>query len=168
MTDPDERWFADFPVDQTPLIFSHRGKEIPLGHVLLDLPHLGGCCQIGVTLGDDTEAPIPFAATLALAGAELIVNPTAATTYVGRYEKRRANLLNWCKNLNCAYLYSGAGPSESTTTAVCDGYRLICENGDVLAEHLSLNDNLDNATLIDVMPIDLEHYRDHSTWKSLF
>ena len=64
----------------------------------------------------------------------MLANLSASNITVGKADFRR--LLCQSQSARClaAYLYTAAGPGESTTDLAWDGHGLVCENGDVLAE----------------------------------
>src|SRR5262249_58459151 len=53
---------------------------------------------------------------------------------IGKSEYRRNLCAGQSGKCVAAYLYSAAGPGESTTDLAWDGYALIYENGELLAE----------------------------------
>ena len=70
----------------------------------------------------------------ALAGATVLVNLSASNITIGKAEYRRDLCAAQSARCVAAYLYSAAGPGESTTDLAWDGQALIYENGDLLAE----------------------------------
>ena len=70
----------------------------------------------------------------ALAGATVLVNLSASNITIGKAEYRRNLCASQSGKCIAAYLYSCAGPGESTTDLAWDGHALIYENGDLLAE----------------------------------
>ncbi|MBO0807298.1 MAG: NAD(+) synthase [Actinobacteria bacterium] len=110
------------------------GQTAPFGTGLLfqasDLPGL----TLGAEICEDLWVPTPPSSYLALAGATVLVNLSASNIVIGKADYRR--LLCQSQSARCvaAYLYTAAGPGESTTDMAWDGQGLICENGNVLAE----------------------------------
>ena len=110
------------------------GQQVPFGNRLLfeatDLPgfvlHLEIC--------EDLWVPLPPSTLASLAGATVIGNLSASDVTVGKADYRR--LLCASQSAKCvnAYLYSAAGPGESTTDLAWDGHALVYENGERLAE----------------------------------
>lgn len=70
----------------------------------------------------------------ALAGANVIVNLSASTEFIGKQEKRKTLISSLTSRAMCAYVYANAGKGESTSDTVFTGHNLIFENGALLAE----------------------------------
>jgi NAD+ synthase (glutamine-hydrolysing) len=87
-----------------------------------------------VELCEDIWAPIPPSTYGALAGATVLANLSASNITVGKTEYRRLLCASQSAKCIAAYLYSAAGPGESTTDLAWDGYAVIYENNDLLAE----------------------------------
>jgi len=85
-------------------------------------------------LCEDIWVPIPPSTHAALAGATVLANLSASNITVGKAEYRRSLCASQSAKCIAAYLYSAAGPGESTTDLAWDGYGLVYENGDLLAE----------------------------------
>ena len=67
-------------------------------------------------------------------GATVLANLSASNITVGKAEYRRDLCAAQSGRCIAAYLYSAAGPGESTTDLAWDGHALIYENDDLLAE----------------------------------
>ena len=82
--------------------------------------------------------PIPPSSYAALAGATVLLN-LSASQHHGR-QGRLPPRAGGGQSARClaAYLYSAAGPGESTTDLAWDGHALIAENGNMLAESRAL------------------------------
>ncbi len=78
--------------------------------------------------------PIPPSCYAALAGATVLTNLSASNITIGKAEYRRALCASQSASCIAAYLYSAAGPGESTTDLAWDGYGVIYENDELLAE----------------------------------
>lgn len=78
--------------------------------------------------------PEPRSTHAALSGAEVLLNLSASNITIGKADDRR--LLCGSQSMRCiaAYVYSAAGPGESTTDLAWDGHAGIFENGLPLAE----------------------------------
>jgi NAD+ synthase (glutamine-hydrolysing) len=90
--------------------------------------------RIGVEICEDLWAPEPPSIALALAGANIIVNPSASNELVAKADYRRDLVRIQSARLGCAYVYAGAGPTESTKDVVFGGHTLVMENGSMLVE----------------------------------
>jgi NAD+ synthase (glutamine-hydrolysing) len=87
-----------------------------------------------VEICEDVWVPIPPSTYAALAGATVLANLSASNIIVGKAEYRHDLCGGHSARCVAAYLYSGAGPGESTTDLAWDGHALIYENDDLLAE----------------------------------
>ena len=91
-------------------------------------------CVMGIEICEDLWAVNPPSGDLALAGATILLNPSASNELLGKVEYRRDLVRQQSARCLAAYLYAGAGPGESTTDLVFAGHSLIAENGALLAE----------------------------------
>jgi NAD+ synthase (glutamine-hydrolysing) len=73
-------------------------------------------------------------------GATVLANLSASNITVGKAEYRRDLCAAQSGKCIAAYLYSAAGPGESTTDLAWDGHALIYENNDLLAESERFHD----------------------------
>ena len=70
-----------------------------------------------------------------MAGAALVVNPSAGDETIGKAEYRRMMVPGpRPASLSAGNIYAGAGEGESTTDMVFSGHSMICENGVMLSE----------------------------------
>lgn len=70
----------------------------------------------------------------AVAGATLLLNPSASDEIIGKEGYRRQLVSGQSARLYCGYVYADAGEGESTTDMVYAGHNVIAENGSILAE----------------------------------
>ncbi len=118
--------------------------------------------QFGIEICEDLWAPEPPSTSHALAGASLIVNPSASNELVAKANYRRDLVRMQSARCICAYAYAGAGPTESSKDVVYGGHLLGAENGTVVAE--SDRFNLDTTELVfDIDWKKLEHDRSRNT-----
>lgn len=139
----EKRWFSSAEALTVDSVFAtelgfDEEYEIPIGNDLIF--ELNGEINIATEICEDMWAPVSVGTYLALNGAEIIINLSAATEAVGKRETRR-NLVKTlsAKNLS-GYVYVSAGESESTTDGAYPGHSLICETGSVVAENTKLFD----------------------------
>jgi len=90
--------------------------------------------RLHVEICEDLWVPIPPSTYGALAGATLLANLSASNATIGKADYRRQLCASQSGRCVAAYLYSAAGPGESTTDLAWDGHALIYENGELLAE----------------------------------
>ena len=110
------------------------GREAPFGtDLLFETPDLPGFC-LHVEICEDLWSPLPPSTDAALAGATVLANLSASNITIGKAEYRRALCAAQSGKCLAAYLYSAAGPGESTTDLAWDGHALIYESHELLAE----------------------------------
>ena len=90
--------------------------------------------SLGVEICEDVWTPIPPSTYQALAGATILANLSASNITIGKAKYRRDLCATQSGRCVSAYLYSAAGPGESTTDLAWDGHALIYENNELLAE----------------------------------
>ncbi len=109
-------------------------RDVPFGPDLLFRAEGQPLLTFHVEICEDLWVPIPPSSYAAMAGATVLVNLSASNVTVGKAEYRRQLAGNQSGRCLAAYLYSAAGPGESTTDLAWDGHALVCENGSLLAE----------------------------------
>ena len=126
------------------------GETVPFGNDLLfraGIPAAEGTGDgreqsVGETEGftlhveicEDVWTPVPPSSYAALAGATVLANLSASNITIGKANYRKDLCASQSGKCVAAYLYSAAGPGESTTDLAWDGHALIYEDGDLLAE----------------------------------
>ncbi|MBT9173631.1 MAG: Glutamine-dependent NAD(+) synthetase [Syntrophomonadaceae bacterium] len=118
-----------------PATLDFAGQQgVPFGTDLLfrvaSVPHF----TLALEICEDLWVPVPPSSFAALAGATVIANLSASNATVGKADYRRTLAATQSARCLAAYLYSAAGPGESTTDLAWDGHALIYENGQLLAE----------------------------------
>jgi NAD+ synthase (glutamine-hydrolysing) len=109
-------------------------QVVPFGpRLLFDAINVPGLV-LHLEICEDVWAPIPPSTYAALAGATVVANLSASDVTVGKADYRRMLCASQSAKCVTAYLYSAAGPGESTTDLAWDGHSLIYENGERLAE----------------------------------
>ena len=111
-----------------------HGRPIPFGADLLFAAQNLPDAVVGIEICEDLWAVNPPSGDLALAGATLLLNPSASNELLGKVGYRRDLVRQQSARCLAAYLYAGSGPNESTTDLVWAGHGLIVENGEILAE----------------------------------
>lgn len=111
-----------------------RGERVPFGNDLIFSAVNVEDFALHVEICEDVWTPIPPSTYAALAGATVLSNLSASNITVGKAEYRRDLCAAQSGKCVAAYLYSAAGPGESTTDLAWDGHALIYENNDLLAE----------------------------------
>ena len=110
------------------------GQPVPLGNDLVFQAADVEGFKLHVEICEDVWTPIPPSTYAALAGATVLANLSASNIIIGKADYRRKLCASQSGKCIAAYLYSAAGPGESTTDLAWDGHALIYENSDLLAE----------------------------------
>jgi NAD+ synthase (glutamine-hydrolysing) len=110
------------------------GEEVPFGPDLVFAASNVEGFRVHVEICEDLWTPIPPSSYAAMAGATILANLSASNITVGKAEYRRDLCAAQSGKCIAAYLYSAAGPGESTTDLAWDGHALIFENDELLAE----------------------------------
>ena len=129
----EERWFSSARSATADSAFV-LGNEVPFGDDLLfALPDEPGVV-LGVEICEDLWAPVPPSSHLAVAGATVLLCPSASPDQVGKADWRRELVKQQSGRTLSAYAYANVGVHESTTDLVFGGHLLVAENGVLLAE----------------------------------
>ncbi|MBB3587338.1 NAD(+) synthase [Sphingomonas sp. BK481] len=129
----EKRWFAS-GAGLTGLSIDLGGEPVPFGTDLIfaarDLPGF----VVHAEICEDYWAPTPPSTAGALAGALICCNLSASNIVIGKAREREMLAAAQSARAVCAYVYSAAGPGESTTEVAWDGQGLIHELGEQLAQ----------------------------------
>ncbi|HTL57214.1 MAG TPA: NAD(+) synthase [Candidatus Limnocylindrales bacterium] len=129
------------------------GNPVPFGNDLVfEAANVPGF-NLHVEICEDVWTPIPPSTYAALAGATVLANLSASNITIGKAEYRRDLCASQSGKCVAAYMYSAAGPGESTTDLAWDGHALIYENNELLAESQRFAEHEQMITA----DIDLEH-----------
>ncbi len=157
----EARYFSPAP---EPREITFCGQRVWLGKKLLfqceNIPEL----IAGVEICEDLWGPEPPSAGLARNGATVIFNASCSDEVAGKAQYRRDLARMWSGHIMGAYVYSDAGPGESTGDMVFAGHDIIAENGAVLAESGLFSTGLTIAE-IDLEKL-LQERRRNNTWMS--
>jgi NAD+ synthase (glutamine-hydrolysing) len=120
---------------------------------------------VGVEICEDLWAPQPPSAEAVLAGAKVLVNLSASDAVIGKAAWRDKLCAVQSGRLAAAYIFSAAGPGESTTDLAWDGQATIHELGELLAA----SDRFPRAAQFCAADVDLDMVRQErlrlSTWR---
>jgi NAD+ synthase (glutamine-hydrolysing) len=129
----EERWFSSAREVQGSEV-RLAGAVVPFGtDLLFALPDEPGV-TLAVEICEDLWAPIPPSSRHAVAGATVILNPSASPDLVGKAEYRRELVRQQSGRTLSAYVFANTGVHESTTDLVFGGHLLVAENGTLVAE----------------------------------
>ncbi|MGO9454188.1 MAG: NAD(+) synthase [Candidatus Binataceae bacterium] len=139
-------------------------RRVPFGTRLLFQHEEQPLLVFSAEICEDLWTPIPPSAHAALAGATVLLNLSASNITIGKADYRRELVASQSARCLAAYLYSAAGPGESTTDLAWDGHAIICENGTMLAESRRFND----APQLLCADLDLERLAQERTRQTSF
>jgi NAD+ synthase (glutamine-hydrolysing) len=110
------------------------GQKVPFGTDILFRSTGSVPMTFHVEICEDIWVPVPPSSLAALAGAEVLVNLSASNITIGKAETRKLLCASQSARTQSAYLYTAAGPGESTTDLAWDGQAGVFECGEALAE----------------------------------
>jgi len=128
------------------------------------LIELGEGAVLGIEICEDLNAPIPASSLLALNGANVIVNLSAANELAGKREARNDLVKHQSSACNCVYAYCSAGYTESTSDLAYSGHSVIVENGRILCQ----NNNVADTDYLLVQDCDLGRVKSDRLKNSTF
>ena len=134
----EDRWFSRGNQKQTEWISKKDLGLAEEGGIPVDCKFIftfDNITQIGVEICEDLMVPMSPSTTLALNGAEIILNLSASHELIGKRSYRRELVKYQSAACHCIYAFCSAGYTESTSDVVCSGHSLIAENGTILAEN---------------------------------
>ena len=113
-----------------------------------------------VEICEDVWAPTPPSTLGALAGAAVLLNLSASNVVIGKAAERETLCASQSMRCQAAYVYSAAGPGESTTDLAWDGQATIHELGALLASTARFPTDRQMAVAdVDVQRIRLDRLR---------
>ena len=108
-----------------------------------------------VEICEDLWTPTPPSTHGALAGALILCNLSASNVVIGKAEDRAMLCASQSMRCHAAYVYSAAGPGESTTDLAWDGQASIHELGALL----SMTERFPRESQMTVADVDLDRLR---------
>lgn len=150
----EKRWFASGRSVRGESI-RVAGETVPFGTDLIFAAEDVEDFVFHIEICEDLWAPAPPSDFGALAGALILANLSASNITVGKADTRKLLCSAQSARSLSAYVYSAAGPGESTTDLAWDGQACIYELGSMLAE----TDRFPTASQMCVADIDVERLR---------
>lgn len=92
---------------------------------------------------------IPPSSFGAIAGANVLLNPSSSTETVGKQEQRRYHVLSQSSRCQSAYAYCSSGPTESSSDTIMGGHDMIAEGGHMCEESARVGDGKNDRVLRD-------------------
>jgi NAD+ synthase (glutamine-hydrolysing) len=150
----EKRWFAA-GVGVTGLTLELAGQAVPFGvDIVFEASDLADF-TFHLEICEDFWAPLPPSTYGALAGALILCNLSASNIVVGKADDRELLCASQSTRCQAAYLYSAAGPGESTTDLAWDGQASIHE----LGRRLTQTDRFPAASQMAAADIDVQRLR---------
>jgi NAD+ synthase (glutamine-hydrolysing) len=151
----EPRWFKPWPAGAR-ITIQALGKDVPLGDVFFD-------CA-GVRLGFEIceDAWMAERRGAELAGADLILNPSASHFAFGKHAVRRRLVLEGSRAFGVTYLYANLLGNEAGR-AIYDGDALIASDGALVASARRFSFTEGELT---TAVVDLELTRTRQGWRS--
>lgn len=134
LTPAERRTFSTSPAEVLVTDILGDGSFVQMGIKQLFVCSSLPTFRFAVEVGQDQNAAIPPSMQAVSAGAVMICNPSATPEIIGAEQSRVLTTSARSASSLCGYILAEAGEGESTTDSVFGGHRLICENGEVLAE----------------------------------
>ncbi len=95
--------------------FTLHGQTVPFGSKLIFACENMSGFTFAVEICEDLWVPLSPSDYHAIAGANIICNPSASNDYAGKATRRERLIAAQSEKLMCAYLYSSGGTGESST-----------------------------------------------------
>ncbi|HEX4903069.1 MAG TPA: NAD(+) synthase [Acidimicrobiales bacterium] len=127
----EKRWFAPGAGIVGEQITA-AGRTVPFGTDLRFVATDHDGFDLFVEICEDYWAPTPPSSIGALAGALILANLSASNIVIGKARDRALLCASQSMRTQSAYVYSAAGPGESTTDLAWDGQGLVYELGELL------------------------------------
>jgi len=129
----EKRWFAS-GVGLEGLKIAVAGQNVPFGPDLIFAAQDLADFVFHIEICEDFWAPQPPSTSGALAGALILTNLSASNITIGKADERKMLCSAQASRCLAGYVFSAAGPGESTTDLAWDGQGSIYELGDLIAE----------------------------------
>ena len=128
----ESRWFSTgYNLLRMESNIQYAGQSVHIGSY--QVFHTGRYA-FGLEISEDLWSVTPPSSALALQGAEIIFNLSAADEGTGKHDYLRSLIAQQSARCMAGYVYSGCGYGESTTDLVFAGKAFVAENGSILAE----------------------------------
>jgi len=150
----EKRWFAS-GVGLEGLDITVAGQLAPFGVDLVFVARNTPDFIFHVEICEDFWAPTPPSTRGALAGALILCNLSASNIVVGKADERALLCASQSVRCQAAYVYTAAGPGESTTDLAWDGQATIHE----LGSQLACTQRFPRASQLAIADVDVERLR---------
>jgi NAD+ synthase (glutamine-hydrolysing) len=130
----EQRWFREGYEVPAGTTISLLGQAAPFGMDVLFASENEPNLVVGVEICEDIWVQASPSAFQSSAGATVCANLSASDFTIGKAELRHRLCWKASDPGKCAYVYTAAGPGESSADLTFDAHALIYENGACLAE----------------------------------
>ncbi len=144
----EPRWFKAWPVEVGDVFHApDTGEALPIGDLRFDL----GGIRLGFEICEDAWVANRPGASLARAGVDIILNPSASHFAFDKCDIRRRFVIEGSRAFGVSYLYANLLGNEAGR-AIYDGDAMIASGGRLVAEgaRFSFRDWLLTPAIIDV------------------
>lgn len=145
----ENRWFQGWSHGHVETFTAADGQELPIGSLLFEAEGLG---RFAVEVCEDGWKGIRPGSFYALAGAEIVVNPSASWFVLGKHRTRRNMVEQLSREDHCAYVYTSLLGCDSTRL-VFDGSVLIAVEGRTVCEGRRLLFDTDHELIDTVLDL---------------
>lgn len=131
LQDGESRWFASAVTIPAGSTVTVAGQTAPIGtsHIFRTEEF-----SFGIEVGSEAASPTPAGADMAVAGAEIILNPCSWNEEVGRHNWIKTSIAQQSSRYRSGYMFANSGWGESTSNATYSGYAAVAECGTIIAE----------------------------------
>ena len=126
----ENRWYHPWPHGQVDEFITADNERVPIGTLLFQGQGIG---RFALEICEDGWKGIRPGSIYALAGAEILLNPSASWFVIGKHRVRRAMVEQLSREDHCAYLYTSLLGCDSTRL-VFDGSVFIGLDGEIASE----------------------------------
>ena len=158
LTFAEERYFS-YPTDDG-MNIEYAGQECSFDDSLIFEIEGMDSAKLAVDVGAECMSVRPHSDQLCLAGATVIVCPSAISEQIGRAQRIKSAVVAHSDRCRCVYVYAGAGVGESTTDAVYSGNCFIAERGNLLAENRPFVNEALHFAIVDLGKIEHDRLAD--------
>ena len=126
----ENRWYSSWPRTRVEQFISPKEEQIPIGGLIFAGKGIG---SFAIEICEDGWRGIRPGSAYALAGAQIIANPSASWFTIGKHRIRRNMVEQISREDHCAYLYTSLMGCDATRL-VFDGSMFIAVNGSIEKE----------------------------------
>lgn len=126
----ENRWYAGWPMGRSDIYEGPDGSAIPVGSLVFDAAGIG---RFAIEICEDGWMGLRPGSVYALAGAQILLNPSASWFTIGKHRIRKGMVEQISREDHCAYLYTSLLGCDATRL-VFDGSVFIANDGVILGE----------------------------------